>query len=73
MKSRKKMDKRSIAAYVFLFPGLAFFGFAVLLPFFMGANIAFTDWNGISSDYNYVWFDNFLHILERPFQVLCKR
>ena len=64
MKSRKKMDKRSIAAYVFLFPGLAFFGFAVLLPFFMGANIAFTDWNGISSDYNYVWFDNFLHILE---------
>ena len=40
MKSRKKMDKRSIAAYVFLFPGLAFFGFAVLLPFFMGANIA---------------------------------
>lgn len=24
MKSRKKMDKRSIAAYVFLFPGLAF-------------------------------------------------
>lgn len=37
MKSRKKMDKRSIAAYVFLFPGLAFFGFAVLLPFFMGA------------------------------------
>ncbi len=40
------------------------FGFAVLLPFFMGANIAFTDWNGISSDYNYVWFDNFLHILE---------
>lgn len=53
------MKKRDISKYVFLLPGMAFFTFALLIPFFMGVHVAFTDWNGISKDYHYVGFENF--------------
>ena len=56
------LNRRSISAYVFLLPGLAIFSFAVLIPFLMGINIAFTDWNGITRDYNYVGISNFVRI-----------
>ena len=58
----KKIKARTISAYVFLIPGFCMFCFSVLIPFFKGINIAFTDWNGITKDYNYVWFDNFINI-----------
>ena len=57
------MKRRKITAfYVFAIPGLCFFAFAVLIPLIMGINISFTDWNGISTDYNYVGFDNFITV-----------
>lgn len=58
MKGRK-ITARTVAKYVFLIPGLCFFAFAIVVPFFMGIHIAFTDWNGITKDYNYVGFRNF--------------
>ena len=53
-----------IAAYLFILPGFIFFCFSIVIPFFMGINIAFTDWNGITKDYNYVGFQNFAGILK---------
>ena len=53
------MHRRSAAGYVFLLPGFLFFCFAILIPFFMGFHISFTDWNGIAREYNYVGFGNF--------------
>ena len=53
------MHRRSAAGYVFLLPGFLFFCFAILIPFFMGFHISFTDWNGIAREFNYVGFDNF--------------
>ena len=55
-------SRRDISAYVFLLPGLTIFSFTILLPFLMGINIAFTDWNGIARDYSYVGFANFARI-----------
>ncbi len=55
----RKITARTTAKYVFLIPGLCFFAFAIMVPFFMGIHIAFTDWNGITKDYNYVGFRNF--------------
>ena len=49
--------------YIFVFPGFCFFTFAMLLPFFMGINIAFTDWNGVTPDFDYIGFENFTAIL----------
>ena len=57
---KKKITPKSAAKYVFLIPGLCFFAFAIIVPFFMGINIAFTDWNGITKEYNYVGFHNFI-------------
>lgn len=57
---RKKITPKTTAKYVFLIPGLCFFAFAIIIPFFMGINIAFTDWDGISKEYNYVGFHNFI-------------
>lgn len=57
---KKRIHSRTMSKYVFLIPGFAFFAFAIIIPLFMGINIAFTDWNGISADYNYVGFQNFI-------------
>ena len=53
------MQRRSAMGYVFLLPGFLFFCFAILIPFFMGFHISFTDWNGIARAYNFVGFRNF--------------
>ncbi|NLO09614.1 MAG: sugar ABC transporter permease [Clostridiales bacterium] len=64
MKKKMNLNHRSISRYVFLLPGFCFFSFAVLIPFLMGVNIAFTDWNGITKDYTYVFLDNFISIFK---------
>lgn len=51
-----------ISRYVFALPGFLFFSFAVLIPFLLGIDIAFTDWNGINPNYNYVGLENFKQI-----------
>ena len=57
---RHRINARTASKYLFLLPGFIMFAFAMLIPFFMGINIAFTDWNGITRDYNYVGFENFI-------------
>ncbi len=49
---------------MFALPGFCFFAFAILIPFLMGVNIAFTDWNGITKDYNYVGLKNFIDMFQ---------
>lgn len=58
-----EMKKGSASKYVFLIPGFAFFSFALLIPFLMGIHIAFTDWNGVSREYNIVGLKNFVTML----------
>lgn len=60
----KKLSMRTIATYLFLLPGFCMFCFSVLYPFLSGINIAFTDWNGITKDYNFIWFQNFANIIK---------
>lgn len=56
----KKLQSRTAAKYVFILPGFCFFAFAILIPLVMGIHIAFTDWNGITKDYNFVGLGNFI-------------
>ena len=44
----------------FLIPSIILFAFATVIPFFSGLNVAFTDWDGISREYNYVALKNFI-------------
>ncbi len=59
MKKKEKMTK-----YLLILPGFSFFLFTMLIPFFMGINIAFTDWNGVTTDYNYIGLLNFINIIK---------
>lgn len=58
------MKKSKWTKYVFALPGFCFFAFAMLIPFIMGVNIAFTDWNGVTLDYNYIGLNNFISIFQ---------
>ena len=60
------MHRRSATGYLFILPGFLFFCFAILIPFFMGFHISFTDWNGIAKDYNYVGLANFATMFKDP-------
>lgn len=62
----KFFNKKKTAMYIFLLPGFLAFCFSVVVPFFMGVNIAFTDWNGISPDYNWVGIKNFTNFIKDP-------
>ncbi len=59
IKSRKN---NNITTYLFALPALLFFSFSVALPFFLGIDIAFTNWDGLSQEYDYVGFKNFVDI-----------
>lgn len=44
----------------FLLPSIVLFLFATVYPFISGLNVAFTNWDGISRDYDYIGFKNFI-------------
>lgn len=55
--------KRSSKTFVwFLIPSLLLFAFTVAIPFISGLNIAFTNWDGISKEYDYVGLKNFIRM-----------
>lgn len=56
--------KKTKGFFRFLLPSIILFMFTVAIPFFSGFNIAFTDWDGISKDYNYVGFKNFIRMFQ---------
>ncbi len=47
---------------VLAIPALIFYGFAVLVPSIRGAVLAFTNWDGLSQNYDFIGFDNFVRI-----------
>lgn len=54
--------RKNIFLFLFVLPFLLVFLIFFLYPFFKGIVMSFTDWNGISQEYNVVWFDNYINI-----------
>lgn len=46
----------------FAVPALIFYAFAIVIPVIRGTGLAFTNWDGLSQDYDIVWFDNFIRV-----------
>lgn len=46
----------------FVMPALALYGFILVYPMLAGIGYAFTDWNGLGRQINYVGFENFARI-----------
>lgn len=49
-----------------MLPALLFYGFVMVIPTIQGSVYAFTDWDGLSSTFNFVGFDNIVAVLTTP-------
>ncbi len=47
---------------VFIGPAVLIFSLVIIAPFLLGLYYSMTDWNGVSPNVNWVWFDNFKKI-----------
>lgn len=63
MKFFKKPENRIL---LFVLPGLAIFITFIIIPVLNSVNLSMTDWNGVSSTYNYVGLKNFRIIFQEP-------
>ena len=57
---KKNNIKQQVICFTFILPLLLFFSIAVIIPFFSGINLSFTNWDSIAKDYDYVKFDNYI-------------
>ncbi len=48
---------------VFALPGMFCFFAVVIIPFLYGVYLTFTDWDGVSSEKNFIWFENFKGVI----------
>ncbi len=56
------LQKRENRLLLFIIPGLTFFLLFVIIPMFNSVNLSFTNWDGISKDYDYIGLRNFKFI-----------
>lgn len=56
--------KNAKGYFWFLLPSVVLFLFTVAIPFFSGLHIAFTNWDGISKNYDYVGVQNFVRMFQ---------
>lgn len=56
------MNKNNLKFWFFLSPALLSFIIVVIIPMFLGFGYACTDWNGVSSKFNFVGLKNFVRI-----------
>lgn len=59
MKSKHKVKDFCL----FGLPGLFCFFAVVIIPFIYGVYLTFTDWDGVSSEKNFIWFENFKGVI----------
>lgn len=60
MKNKPQYGKSNIISSAVLVLVMIAFLVFYIYPLFKGVMISFTDWNGMSNDYNYVGFDNYV-------------
>lgn len=57
--NKEKLDHVK-SGFMFAFPGLIIFFFVVIIPFFYGLYLTFTDWNGVNVQKNFVGLANYV-------------
>lgn len=61
---RGRRRRRTLVHFSFLLPAVLVFTFVVIVPFVQGIGIAFTDWNGLSPESNFIGLDNLKYLLK---------
>ena len=66
MKYKLQRDTRdNLFLVLFVLPFLIVFTIFFLYPFFKGVILSFTDWNGISPEYNFIWLKNYVDLFRK--------
>jgi raffinose/stachyose/melibiose transport system permease protein len=63
---RGRGNRRATPPWWFTVPALLLFAFVVLVPSARGVYYAFTDWDGLSPDFAWIGFGNFVDMLDDP-------
>lgn len=64
-KKHLSIRREQTATYLaFLLPGFVIYCVFLIFPILMGIYYSLMDWNGISSDYNFIGLDNYRRLLE---------
>jgi raffinose/stachyose/melibiose transport system permease protein len=56
----KKKSKNNLSYWAFVGPSVFAFTLVIFIPLILGIYYSFTDWNGISSQINFVGFENYI-------------
>ena len=64
--TRRRQAAPSLAPWWFAAPAMVLFGVVVLVPNIRGAMYAFTDWDGLSQDFDFVGLANFIRVVSDP-------
>ena len=54
--------KKTKIYFLFLVPSLILFSFVIIYPFLSGVHLAFTNWDGISREYEFIGLKNFFKL-----------
>jgi len=65
-KRKKKVNSRMIAFYLMVLPAALLFFVFHTFPALQGIYYSFTNWNGITLDYDFVGFKNYLNLFQDP-------
>lgn len=63
-KKKKKISSRTIAFYIMVLPAVLLFAAFHTFPALQGIYYSFTNWNGISLDYEFVGLKNYLNLFK---------
>src|SRR5690606_26394915 len=61
---KKKMDARSRTFYLMVIPAAVLFFAFHIYPALKGVYYSFTNWNGITLDYDFVGFKNYFNLFK---------
>ena len=62
LRTSARLDMRVLEPYLYLMPALLIFGVFMFAPLIFAFYLALTDWDLISSNYDIVWFENFVRL-----------
>jgi len=65
-RARLREAKNTLVGLSFVTPSAIVILMFLLIPAGMAIHYSFTDWNGISANYNFIGFDNFVRVINAP-------
>ena len=70
---KRKLDEKLVSGILFVLPALALVLVVLVLPVIMSFRYSLTNWNGVSTEYQFIGFENFKNVIaSSEFKTLFK-